>query len=114
MNKEQSAKIEALLQKYKTGNCTPEEEARVELWLQHLDNNSKPELSISAERLSLRRVRKRVLNQTKPHLETKTIYLYRYLKIAAVLLLVPAALFFYSRLNNQAAQIELVFTTLRG
>ena len=111
MNKEQSAKIEALLQKYKAGICTPEEEARVELWLEKLNS---PKLTLVTERRSLQNMRKQVLSQTQLRQQAKTIHLYKYLKIAAVLLLIPAALLFYSRLHNPASQTELVFTTLRG
>jgi len=111
MNKEQSSKIEALLQKYKAGNCTPEEEARVEIWLQNLNS---PKLSAGSERRSLRNVREQVLSQIQPNYQAKTVQLYRYLKIAAVLLLVPMALFFYTKLHNAAPKSELVFTTLRG
>jgi transmembrane sensor len=111
MNKEESAKIEALLQKYKTGECTPEEETRIELWLEELNG---PKLNVAEKRRSLRNIRKQVLNQTQSKNEAKTIHIYQYLKIAAVLLLVPMALLFYNRVRNSASQTELVFTTLRG
>ncbi|UOE50626.1 FecR domain-containing protein [Mucilaginibacter sp. SMC90] len=111
MNNEQSARIKALLEKYKQGTCTPQEEQRVEQWLKNLNNDLAD--SPVNEHAVLKNIRRRVLVQIRAGRDTKVISLIPLLRIAAVLLLIPAAFYLYAALNKQPLQ-KLSYAAARG
>jgi ferric-dicitrate binding protein FerR (iron transport regulator) len=114
MNTKESAEIKTLLQKYKADECTPEERARVEAWLEQLGKQSQTSVAGSAEDRILDRTRKRVLSQIPTQSATNKVYVLQYLKIAALLLLVPAGFLLYSKLNRPAPQALQQYFTARG
>lgn len=114
MNTKESAEIKTLLQKYKADQCTPEERARVETWLEQLGKQSQIHIPGSTENRILGRIRKRVLNEIPSQSEGNKIFVLQYLKIAALLLLVPSGFLLYSKLNRPAPQALQQYFTARG
>lgn len=114
MNKNSSATIKLLLQKYKAGQCSPEEEARVEAWLQQLGNEDQINVTDISEQRVLRRIRQQVLNDIKPVTTPLRSNLYQYIKIAAVLLLLPTAILLYSKYSKPNQSALQQYSTSRG
>jgi ferric-dicitrate binding protein FerR (iron transport regulator) len=114
MNTNRSATIKLLLQKYKAGQCSPEEEAQIEAWLQQLGNEDLTNVTDISEQRVLRRIRKQVLNNIKPVSNPLGHGLYPYIKIAAVLLLIPAAILLYSKYSKPNGPASQQYTTARG
>lgn len=114
MNTKESAEIKALLQKYQQDECTPDEKARVETWLEKLNNPALSDVSPSAEERILNRTRKRVFKGITSRSAGRKIYVLQYLKVAALLLLVPGGFLLYSKLKQPAPQALLQYSTARG
>lgn len=114
MNTNKSATIKLLLQKYKAGQCTPDEQARVEAWLQRLGDESQTNVTDIQEQRVLRRIRKEVLSNIKPSAKPVRLGLMQYIKIAAVLLLIPIGIVLYSKYNKPNQQALQQYSTSRG
>lgn len=114
MNKEESAEIKALLQKYQRNECTFDECARVEAWLEKLGEPSLTEIIPSAEDRILNRIRKRVLKEIPTRSARRKVYVLQYLKVAALLLLVPTGFLLYSKWKQPAPQASQQYFTARG
>jgi transmembrane sensor len=114
MNRNRSATIKSLLQKYKAGECTAQEQARVEAWLHQLGNESHINITDISEQRVLRRIRKRVLDNIKPSAGTIRLELLRYIKVAAVLLLIPLGILLYAGYNKPGKPSLQQYATARG
>lgn len=114
MNTKESAEIKALLQKYQKDECTPNERARVEAWLNKLDNASLSGITPSVEDRILNRIRKRVLKGIPSRSAVRRVYVLQYLKVAALLLLVPGGFLLYSKWKQPAPQTLQQYFTARG
>lgn len=109
MNTDQSAKIKALLERYRDNKCTDEEKAIIETWLNKTNNNT---VNVN-ERAVINRIRHRVLSEATGSKYAPTIRLSAYLKIAAAILLVPAAVWLFLS-TNKPARVITQYTTKRG
>ncbi len=114
MNTKESAEIKALLQKYQADECTPTERARVEAWLEQLGKTSLTGITPSAEERILNRIRKRVIKGIPSRATDRKIYVLQYLKVAALLLLVPGGFLLYSKWQQPAPQALQQYSTARG
>jgi transmembrane sensor len=114
MNTNRSATIKLLLEKYKAGQCSAEEEAQIEAWLQQLGNQDQTNVTDISEQRALLRIRKEVLSNTRPVTKPRRLGLYQYIKIAASLLLIPAAILLYSRYSKPNQLLSQQYTTARG
>lgn len=114
MNTNRSAPIKSLLQKYKAGQCTQQEQARVEAWLQQLGKDTPANVTHISEQHILRRIRKQVLSNIKPLANPAGLRLLQYVKIAAMLLLIPAAILLYTKYGTPNKQALQQYSTTRG
>jgi ferric-dicitrate binding protein FerR (iron transport regulator) len=114
MNTKESARIKTLLQNYKAGNCSPEEQARIETWLEQLNEQEQTGTADATDKQALQRIRRQVLNQIKADNKVRKLPLLRYLKIAALVLLMPTGWLIYSKLSKPAPQVLQQYFTHRG
>ncbi|GAA4321203.1 FecR family protein [Mucilaginibacter gynuensis] len=108
-----SAQEKALLKKYRDGECTPAEKLRVEQWLVGLGRQDIPEVSSVSEKNILKTARKEVLKQTGTP-RGRTVTMFRYASVAAMLVFIPLAYLFYNQLYKPQTPAEQRFSTLPG
>lgn len=114
MNTDEAAHIRALLLKHSKGECTPQEQARVDAWYARLHEQAAPSLEKNAEDIIVKTIRAQVLKSTITNRNTGTVRLMTFARIAAALLLIPAAYLLYNGLHKADKPTSIQFITKRG
>jgi len=114
MNTDESAQVKALLIKYRKGECTHQEQERIEAWYNRLNGQEASPIEKKAEDSIVKEIRAQVLKSTLPGSKSSGIRLLMFAKVAAALLLIPCAYLLYTGLYKPSEHTSIQFLTKSG
>lgn len=114
MNTDESAQIRALLIKHSKGECTPQEQARIDAWYARLNEEAANPLEKDVERAIVKNMRTHVLKNIVPGRKNGIVKLMVFARIAAAVLLIPLAYLVYISLHKTDESTGLQFITKAG